>query len=258
MTWTQDTALKQIQVLIQGIDRVCSAGRHSADHTHWVLNAVSLLSEVFGRHSKYYLTFTGLRWSETSGFVIQSSNIQDAIDRRNELAFERDLAIARGTLEAAHEHLERSGINAVYEGKDTAPESSAIVKVINLVERKLRKVIRSIPADEREVQEAFETLLIGADIPYSRETVALEYSSKTYRPDFSIERLDLAIEVKLCARPGREKEMIAEINDDILAYQTKYGNILFVVYDIGQIRDGERFATPFESCDKVIVRIVKH
>src|SRR2546430_13151265 len=38
-----------------------------------------------------------------------------------------------------------------------------------------------------------------------------------------------AIDMKLCKEPGREKEIIAEVNDDILAYQTKYGNILFVV-----------------------------
>jgi hypothetical protein len=66
------------------------------------------------------------------------------------------------------------------------------------------------------------------------------------------------IDVKLCARTGREKELIAEINDDILAYQTKYRNLFFLVYDMGQIRDVERFASSFEEHENVIVRVVKH
>ena len=71
-------------------------------------------------------------------------------------------------------------------------------------------------------------------------------------------KIDLAIDIKLCSRDGREKEIIAEINDDIMAYQTKYGNLLFVIYDIGFIRDIERFADSFEIQRNVIVRVVKH
>jgi hypothetical protein len=122
----------------------------------------------------------------------------------------------------------------------------------------LRKVIRNQPTKEREVQDSLENLLIGADITFSREAENIEYSSKTYKPDFTIKQLDLAIEVKLCARDGREKEIIAEINDDILAYQTRYGNILFIIYDVGQIRDSEKFSASFEAHQNVIVRVVKH
>jgi len=133
-----------------------------------------------------------------------------------------------------------------------------ILKLINIAERKLRKVIREKPSQEKEVQDAFESLLIGLDVPYSRETERIEYSSKSYVPDFVIDRIDLAIEIKLCARNGREKEVISEINDDILAYQTKRSNLFFIVYDIGYIRDVDRFMSSFEQNDKVIVRIVKH
>jgi len=122
---------------------------------------------------------------------------------------------------------------------------------------KLRKVIRSTPKNEKEVQDAFETLLVGADTPHSREADRIEYSSKTYAPDFTMPQLDLAIEIKLCAGHGREKEIIAEINDDILAYRTKYGNLLFVVYDVGQIRDVDRFTASFERHENVVVRVVK-
>jgi hypothetical protein len=133
-----------------------------------------------------------------------------------------------------------------------------VVKILSLVERKLRKANREKPEREKQVQDAFETLLIGAAVGFERETDSIVYSSKTYTPDFSFPALDLVVELKLCNRGDREKQMIAEINDDILAYKTKYGKIIFGVYDLGFIRDVERFGDAFEERDGVIVRVVKH
>ncbi len=161
-------------------------------------------------------------------------------------------------MQAASDHLKRTDIISVYQGKDTVPESSAIIRIINITERKLRKTIRKKPTCEKEIQDAFENLLIGADIPYSREIEHIEYSSKAYIPDFTIQKIDLAMDIKLCARVGREKEIIAEINDDILVYQTKYGNLFFIVYDVGFIRDIDRFIDAFEKNQNVIVKVVKH
>ncbi len=234
----------------------------SADHTRWAARCLAVLEEVFGQDSRYYLSFNALRWVETGSFIIPGGagawrDPQAAVDRRHHQAYLRDLETARGLLLAAADHLARSDLASVYDGKNTAPESSAIIKVINLAGAKLRKVIRSTPKNEKEVQDAFENLLVGADIPYSREADRIEYSSKTYVPDFTTRQLDLAIDIKLCAGPGREKDIIAEINDDILAYRTKYGNLLFVIYDVGQIRDVERFTMSLEQHDNVVVRVVK-
>jgi hypothetical protein len=99
---------------------------------------------------------------------------------------------------------------------------------------------------------------VGADVNYERETDSITYSSKTYKPDFCFVPIDLAVELKLCNREEREKEIIAEINDDILAYKIKYRNLIFVVYDLGHIRDVERFTEAFENNEGVIVRVVKH
>lgn len=164
----------------------------------------------------------------------------------------------KGLLQAALNELYRKGLDAVYEGKNTAPESSAIVKVINLAEKQLRKAVRENPEKEKEIQDRFEDLLNGAGILYSRETEHIEYSSKTYVPDFTMPRLDLALELKLCNHKDREKQIIAEINDDIQAYGTKYGNLFFVVYDLGFIRDTDRFASSLQQTDNVIVRVIKH
>ncbi len=257
-TWTKDSALKELKDLINSIARIANAGRGSAEHTRWAMRTLQLLEEVFGASSMYYGTFAALPWCRTGTVVIQSFNIQREKDRLDDEAFLQQLETAKGLLEAAHDQLQRREINEVYEGKNTPRESSALVKVMNLTERKLRKIIRKPPATEREVQDAFENLLIGADIPHSRETESIEYSSKTYIPDFTLKQIDLAIEIKLCSRDGREKEIIGEINDDILAYKTKFGNLLFVIYDVGQIRDDDRFAREFEKDDDIVVRVVKH
>lgn len=259
MKWTKETALKELESLIGEIPGLKGQRRLSADHTRWGIGVLQLLEQVFGPNSRFYVTFAGIQWHDTGSFIIQGiHDLQGAIERRHQDAYVQHLDSARGVLLAARDELARSNLDEVYEGKDTGPESSGIMKLISLVEQRLRRVVRSSPVREKDIQDALENLLVGADLSYSRETDAIEYSSKTYTPDFTLRRLDLALEVKLCSTPGREKELIAEINDDILAYRTKYGNILFVVYDVGLIRDVERFVTSFEASDSVLVRVIKH
>lgn len=160
---------------------------------------------------------------------------------------------------AAVDQLARSDLKDVFNGTNTGPESNIIIRVINLAERSLRKVVRVKPESERQVQDSFESLLVGGDIPYKREKDTVEYSSKTYTPDFTVPKINLAIELKLCSRECREKEIIAEINDDILAYRKKFGNLLFVVYDLGFLRDVDLFTGSFEEYNgAVIVLVVKH
>jgi hypothetical protein len=172
-----------------------------------------------------------------------------------------DAAEARAFLVAIRRDIEtdpsavlRSAVPAEVVAPARTPDT---LRIVNLLERKWRKAVRTKPETEKEVQDAFETLLVGADIPYLRETDSIVYSSKTYTPDFSFPDLRLAVELKLCNRPGREKEIIAEINDDILAYRQQYPQNLFGVYDLGLIRDIDRFAETFEGHEGVVVRVVK-
>ncbi len=265
MPWTKEVVLGRLQALREETIALESWRRLSEDHTRWLISTLQFVEDVFGPRSRTYLGIASLRWEAPRPMIVGGpSDPMGSIDpdaareRKDQEGYVRDLATARGVLAAAIERLNILELDEVYEGKDSGPESSAIVKVINLAEHKLRKVIRAKPSTEKEVQDAFEGLLIGADLPYSRETDRIEYSSKTYQPDFTMTKLDLAIDMKLCARDGREKELPAEINDDILAYQAKYGNLLFIVYDVGFIRDVERFADSFEQHQNVVVRVVKH
>jgi len=265
MKWTKENAIAELENLAKQASVLQGLKRNCEEHIRWIAKTRRFLAEVFGEESTYFSTFATFTWSKQGSYMIggparpnESFNPQLGVERVNQEAYVKELGVARGLLLAAKDELEEVEINEVYKGKDTKPETSLILKIINLAEYKLRKVIRKEPTNEKEVQDAFESLLVGADISFSRETERIEYSSKTYTPDFTMERAGIAVEVKFCNRDGREKEIIAEINDDILAYKTKYGNIVFVIYDIGCIRDVERFAKTFEDQDGVVVRVVKH
>ena len=51
--------------------------------------------------------------------------------------------------------------------------------------------------------------------------------------------------------------MIDEINGDIPAYQTRYENVIFAIYDLGFIRDVAEFKGSIERNTNVYVVIVK-
>ncbi|MFC1966542.1 hypothetical protein ACFLWI_06340 [Chloroflexota bacterium] len=254
-TWTKEEALTTLNELANEADHLRGSKAFSTEHTIWMTKCYDTLEEVFGRASRYFLTFAEFRWLETSSFTFPGENERVA---KHHAAFLRNLGSAKGLLLGAINYLSKRELSDIYSAKDTGHEASLILKVLHLAEHQLRKVIRDKPEKERQIQDAFENLLIGADISYGREVDSIEYSSKTYTPDFSLQKINLAVEVKLCSRAEREKELPEEINDDILAYQTKYQNLLFVIYDLGYIRDQDRFSGSFEEHQNVTIRVIKH
>lgn len=260
--WTKEEALETLKELVDEVEKLKSFQAFSTEHTIFMTKCLETFEEVFGRASRYYLSFAQLSWQPTSGTIIDpleyGGNYQAAIDAKHQEAYLRQLGIAKGLLLAAVDYLKDRDIKEVRTVRESGTGASLVLKVLNLAEQKLRKVIRDKPEKEKQVQDAFETLLIGADIPYGREVDSIEYSSKTYKPDFSLPQINLTVEVKLCGQEQREKELPAEINDDILAYKTRYQNLIFVVYDLGFIRDIDRFCNSFEKHENVTVRVIKH
>ena len=255
---SKENALKILENIISQIDSVAKSGRGSDLHIRWWTNSLRIVEDIFGLKSSYYQTLSSYTWSETGTRIYRGWDINAEIDAHNELVFLKQLLQAKGLLLAAKDHLFSSELSDVYKGKNTAPETSMLIKILSLIENKLRTLIREEPNKERVVQDAFENLLISTDIMYERENPSIEYSSKKYIPDFSFNQLDLIVEIKLCTEKTTEKSLISQINDDILAYQTKFGNLIFIIYDKGQIRDANKFSHSFENNDKVIIKIVKH
>jgi len=255
--WDKQNALIALDNLIEQISRVKQSTQNSLEHMRWLANTLRILEEIFGQDSRYYLTLSNFSWSETGQMLIKEYwNVEAEVIRRHNIAFSKQMDQAKGLLLAAKDHLEQSEISEVYNGENTAPEANDLIKIINLGDKKLRKLIRTTPEREKEIQDKFEDLLIASDIEYSREYPHIEYSSKKYIPDFSFPKINLAIEIKLCKNEG--KSIIAQLNDDILAYKTEFRNLLFIIYDLGQIRNIENFKRSFELNDNVIIQIIKH
>ena len=220
-----------------------------------------MLAEIFGEASQIYVNFSVLPWQFQVTLLATAFAWEHEKARKDLETYTSSLNMAEGILDAAADQINRKGIEHVFEGKNTPQESSEIIKIISLVDNKLRKTVRKLPKNESEIRDALENLFIGAgmDKDFTREKENLVYSSKTYFPDFTFKRINTVVEAKLCDAPNREKEIIAEINDDILAYKTKYSNLIFVIYDIGSIRDQELFKGSIEQAhEHVIVRIIKH
>jgi hypothetical protein len=233
----------------------------ASEHVRWILDTRSILAEVFGQASTIYLSFYGLVWQFQGTLLATALTWEYEKAEKDQQVYRSSLGIAEGILDAAIDQINRKGAENVYEGKDTPKESSEIIKIISLIDNKLRKAVRKEPKDETEIKDALENLFIGADMDreFTREKENVVYSSKTYIPDFTFKRISTTVEAKLCDSPAREKAIIAEINDDILAYKTKYANLIFVVYDLGSIRDQQSFSGSMEQAhEHVIVRVVKH
>lgn len=146
---------------------------------------------------------------------------------------------------------------AAYLQDKSGQTDEQIHMIRDLIKTNLRAAVFADPENETDIQNPLEVIFRARDLDFRRETVAIEYSSKTYKPDFVFDSLDLALEVKLCATLSKEKALVDEINADIPAYQTKYGQILFVVFDMGFIRNVARFKSGIESNSGVHVMVIK-
>jgi hypothetical protein len=136
------------------------------------------------------------------------------------------------------------------------------VKVLSELEeflfKNLRKNVINQPNEEKDIQNILEIMLNSKGYTFEREKIRIIYSSKNFIPDFTFEDLNATLEVKFCKTDKKEKDLVDEINADILAYSTKYQNLTFLVYDLGIIRDTDQFSKDIERNNpRIRVLIVK-
>jgi hypothetical protein len=136
------------------------------------------------------------------------------------------------------------------------------VKILTELEeflfKNLRKNIITRPSDEKDIQDVVQIMLNSKDYSYEREKVRISYSSKVFIPDFTFEDLKAALEIKLCKTDRKEKDLIDEINADVLAYGTRFENLTFLIYDMGIIGDVELFSKDIEKNNpRIKILIVK-
>lgn len=141
-------------------------------------------------------------------------------------------------------------------------KADEIANLTNFLQVNLRKVVFHEPEKEVDIQDSIEQLLIGRGltkgIDYDRETGRVKVSIKEVVPDFIFPRLGLALEVKLSKDKNKSRAIVDEVNADIQAYSKQYSSILFVVYDLGTIRDEVEFKQDLETTNQVSIIVVKH
>jgi hypothetical protein len=130
------------------------------------------------------------------------------------------------------------------------------------LEANLRKAVFVPPQKEVEIQNAVESLMVGRGMAkgtdYDRETGRVKTSGKESIPDFILPNLALCLEVKLSTSADKLRAIVDEVNADIRAYATQYDRQLYVIYDVGTIRDEDEFKRDLEDAPGVSVIVVKH
>lgn len=132
----------------------------------------------------------------------------------------------------------------------------------DFLQLRLRKIVFEEPEREIDVQNAIEQLLVGRGMlkgsDYDREVGRVRVSTKEVVPDFIVSEFNLAIEAKLIKVKSKVKSIVDEINADIQAYSKKYSSLLFVIYDLGHIRDDDEFKNDLDNNRNIRVVIIKH
>jgi hypothetical protein len=135
-------------------------------------------------------------------------------------------------------------------------------KLTDFIQANLRRAVFATPDKEVEVQNAVEALIVGRSMAkgtdYDRETGRVKMSGKESVPDFIFPNLKLCLEVKLAKSTDKLRSIVDEINADIRAYAKLYERQLYIVYDLGTIRDEAEFKRDLENAPGVSVLVVKH
>ncbi|MFX1567217.1 MAG: hypothetical protein ACFFCV_02485 [Promethearchaeota archaeon] len=134
-------------------------------------------------------------------------------------------------------------------------------EIIKDIEKNFRKIVKSDPENERDVQDYLETFLDVKEYEFLREQESIEFSGKVYIPDFTQKELNIAIEVKFLNKKDKVKQINEEMSADISPYSKKWNNILFLVYDMGgNLRDVDAFVKDFNQDGDTIIRciVIKH
>jgi len=141
-------------------------------------------------------------------------------------------------------------------------QNEEVLNLKNFFVSNIRKATLKDPENEQYVQDTIEQLLIGKGfskgIDYDREVGRIKISHKEYKPDFIFPKLGLAVEVKLCKTKIKSKVIVDEINADIRAYSKAYPFLLFILYDMGTIRDEDEYKNDLDNNQNIQLIIIKH
>lgn len=203
------------------------------------------------------------KYSQLLQAIVKETSLPPVLDAYN-------MEAMRGSMDTTHPQQKQmfdsiyanvSMLRAILEGKIGVVEDKTVA-LRDFLQARLRSAMFRPPEQERDVQDAMEQLLIGRGMQkgqdYDREVGRVKVSTKEVVPDFIVQSLSLAIELKLIKNAPRVKEVVDEINADIVAYSKGYRQLIFVVYDLGYIRDEIEFRHDLEKVGNTDVLVIKH
>jgi hypothetical protein len=138
-------------------------------------------------------------------------------------------------------------------------QSREAIDIESSIERALRPAFRgSPPNNETEVQNAVENILNALGVEFTRDKDIASVGPRGFKPDFVVDSMSLAIEVKLASKTHSAGQVQEEIAADVTAYKTKWKRLLIVIYDNGAIADPYQMRRDNVKHFGVSIVIVKH
>jgi len=138
-------------------------------------------------------------------------------------------------------------------------ESKEALDIHTAIYRSLRPSFKdTAPIKETQVQDAVENILNALGVDFLREKEVVVTGNRASKPDFTVEKLALAIEIKLAKDGHGASKIQEEMNSDITAYKSRWQHLMFIVYDLGVIGDPHRMTRENQRLFGVSVLIVKH
>ena len=86
----------------------------------------------------------------------------------------------------------------------------------------------------------------------------MKFSGREFIPDFVFPAPSLVLEVKLIKLKSHVSSSVEEMSADIPAFLSSYRDLVFCVYDLGEIRDLNEFQHGFSTHDRVHICVIKH
>lgn len=133
--------------------------------------------------------------------------------------------------------------------------------ILKEIKNHFRTNVPDKPEKEEDIQKCLEIFLKNKKYPFKREKRKVPYSYKSYQPDFTNQRLKMALEVKYINSKKKAITCIDEMNADLTGYSKKWIHILFVCYDKGgNIPDINEYTKDFKQDKEIISRciVIKH
>jgi len=119
--------------------------------------------------------------------------------------------------------------------------------VAKIVAQNLPKFLSGKQKDEAAVRNAVVYLLKKEKLDPYVEQGAVAFGQTSFKPDITLERYSLAIELKYCKSKKDLSPITNDILSDIIAYKKDFKEILFLVYDPSKVIDKERFTKDIEK-----------